>query len=341
MAVKQITKTIFYSLFAACVFFVLHGCSDMGKQPPVWESGMFSPDGKYYVYTWSEIFITQYSKRGNSTFSSGSSTSYLQIIDCATGRKLLEKPLESSEKLTIAEIEDNHVWLVSYEISKRWAPAMFDINSLKMAFSAKDLIQINPSIPMKMQTISFYNNTSGQPGAIFQAVDGRQYVINPQTGKFSFVAQSGERIDTKDETCYQATSSLKDIREVGGTRKKLAKENIESPDDFINPKFLSLEKNENNLHPDPTMYKNNFFVLSPAFTTDNKDMQLTCIDKDSLTTQWSIALPQDINDDKKYNNERFFMESDQLYVANTSNLFVIDLAKGIIKTSYPLFEIKE
>jgi len=341
MAVKQITKTIFYSLVAAYAFFLLHSCSFMGKQPPVWESGMFSPDGKYYAYTWSEMFITQYSKRGNSTFRSGSSTSYFQIIDCATGRKLLDKPLESTEKLTIAEIENNHVWIVSYEISKRWAPALYDINSLKMTFSANDLIKINPAIPMKMQVIRFYKNNSGKPGAVFQAVDGRQYLIDPETGKFSVTAPSKESIDNKDETCYQTISSVKGIREDGGARKKLVKENLESQDDFINPKFLCLEKNEDDIHPEPTMYRNNFFVLSPAFTTDNKEMQLTGIDKVSLATQWSIALPQNENDDKKYNKERFFMNGAQLFVANTSTLFVIDLSKGSIKNSYQLFETKE
>ena len=122
MKPKQFIKTFLFILVTGYLLSMI-SCSEIGTQPPVWKSGMFSPDGKYYVYTWTEMYITQYSKRGNSTFRSGSSTTYLQIIDCTNGQKLLSKPLKSAEMLTIADIENNHVWLVSYEISKRWAPA--------------------------------------------------------------------------------------------------------------------------------------------------------------------------------------------------------------------------
>ncbi len=340
MKPKQFIKTFLFILVTGYLLSMI-SCSEIGTQPPVWKSGMFSPDGKYYVYTWTEMYITQYSKRGNSTFRSGSSTTYLQIIDCTNGQKLLSKPLKSAEMLTIADIENNHVWLVSYEISKRWAPALFDIDSLKMTFSAKDLISINPSIPMKMQVIGYYNNDSDKSGGLFEAADGRQYIIDPHTGKFLETTPSRERIDTKDENCYQTTNRIKDIRLGEGTRKKLMKGNLESKDDFINPEFLALIKNEDEMHATPTIYKNNFFVLSPSFTTDKKEMQLTIMDQDSLSSQWAIALPQNDNEDHTYNKERFFLQGDKFLVANTSNICVIDLQKGTIINTYPLFDIKE
>ncbi|MEO8117223.1 MAG: hypothetical protein ABI653_06190 [Bacteroidota bacterium] len=340
MKPKHIIK-IFLFIFIAGYIFLLNSCSEIGTQPPIWKSGMFSPDGKYYVYSWTEFFVNQYSKRGNATFRSGSSTTYLQIIDCMNGRKLLDKPLKSPEMLTIADIANNHVWLVSYEISKRWAPALFDIDSLKMTYSASDLMNINPAIPMKMQVIGFYNNDSGKPGGVFEAADGRQYLIDPHSGKFLETTASRERIDTKDENCYQTTNNIKDIRMGEGTRKKLMKGNLESKDDFISPEFLALVKNADEMHATPTIYSNNFFVLSPAFTTDKKEMQLTCLDKDSFTTQWSIALPQNENEDHTYNKERFFLQGDKLLVANTSNICVIDLLKSSISATYPLFDVKE
>lgn len=335
------TIKIFLFILLPGYMLLLNSCSEIGTQPPVWQSGMFSPDGKYYVYTWTEFFVNQYSKRGNATFRSGSSTTYLQIIDCTNGKKLLDKPLKSPEMLTIADIENNHVWLVSYEISKRWGPALFNLDSMRMTFSAKDLMNINPAIPMKMQVISFYNNNSGKTGGVFEAADGRQYLIDPQTGKFSETPASREMIYEKDENCYQTSNSIEDISMSGNTRRKLLKGKLESHDDFISPKFLALEKREEDMHDEPTIYKNNFFVLSPSFTTDKKEMQLTCLDKDNLTTQWAIALPQNENEDHTYDKERFFLRGDQMLVANTSGICVIDLQKGSITTTYTLFDIKE
>lgn len=341
MVSYRMIKSISYSLLVVIIFTAVHSCSVLGKQPPEWSSGMFSPDGKYYVYTFSVFFVNQYSKRGNATFRSGSSTSYLQIIDCKTGKKLLKEPLKSANLLTISNIENNHVWLVSYKISKFWAPALFTIDDLKMTFSAEDLMKINPSVPMKMKLINFYENPTGNSGGIFEAVDGRQYLINPETGKFIITTASTERIEKKDADCYQLSDRIEDIRLGTGTRKKLMKGKIESKEDFINPRFLTLDNTDQKMKAPLTIYKNNFFVLSNVFTSDNIEKQLSCIDKDSLKMKWSITIPQKENDGKNYNKERFFIEGDQMLVANTLNLCRIDLQSGRVIATYALFENKE
>ncbi|MBS1729988.1 MAG: hypothetical protein JSS67_04335 [Bacteroidetes bacterium] len=317
------------------------GCSSIGTQPPQWHSGMFSPDGKYYVYTWEEFFVNQYSQRGGATFRAGSTTTYLQVMDCKSGKKILDKPIKSPEILTIVDIENNHVWLQSYEISKSWSPALFDLNTMKMAFSAKDLAAINPSVPMKMGVIRFFKNSPGKSGGFFEATDGRQYIIDPQTGKYQESAPSKQSIETKDQKCYQTNSSLKGFNLSTGTRKKISNKFQESSDDFISPKFLNLQKENENMRDSVTLYQNNFFVLSPSFTTDDKDMLLTCINKDSLNTIWSVALPQNENEDHSYDKERFFLQDKFLMVANTSGLIVIDLPKGSIHALYPFFDINK
>ena len=341
MVFHQSIKSISSSLLAVIILIALNSCSAIGKQPPEWTSGMFSPDGKYYVYTWSEFFVNQYSKRGNATFRSGSSTSYLQIIDCNTGKKLLQEPFKSKNLLTISNIENNHVWLVSYNISKYWAPALFNIDRLQMTYSAEDIMKMNPSVPMKMHVIQFYKNNSGKPGGIFEAVDGRQYLINPETGKFSVITPSGERINEKDDDCYQITDRIEGINLGTGTRIKMIKGKVQSKDDFINPHFLAIDENELDRRASPTIYKNNFFVLSPVFTSDKREMQLSCIQHDNLDTKWIISLPQNENENNKYNKERFFLNGDQMLVANTSNVCKIDVQNGRIITSYVLFETKD
>ena len=70
-------------------------------------------------------------------------------------------------------------------------------------------------------------------------------------------------------------------------------------------------------------------------------MQLSCIQHDNLDTKWIISLPQNENENNKYNKERFFLNGDQMLVANTSNVCKIDVQNGRIITSYVLFETKD
>lgn len=317
----------------------------MGNQPPKWQSGMFTPDGKYYVYTYGQVFVTQYRKRGGSTFSSGVLTNYLQVIDCTSGKKILEKPFKSKQMINIETIEGNQVALWSYKIGEnQYSPAVFDLSSLQMKFSAEDLKKLNPNVPLK--NVNFYfKNTSSDAGIIFEADDGRKKIINPQTGIITNISGEFERVDVKSGTCYQTESSINGYSTTTGTRRKIIKGNARngetfSTDDFISPEFLVINQDSQTNDSELTLFDNNFFVISPISTSDKKQMQLSMLDQNSLKTKWILELPQGEVESNNYNNERFSLLGNKLYVANSTNVIVIDLEKGVIAASYPLFDVK-
>ena len=336
-----------YWIFCICFMMlsILNGCDFMGNQAPKWQSGMFTPDGKYYVYTYGQVFVTQYNKRGGATFSSGILTNYLQIIDCASGKKILEKPFKSKEMINIETIEGNQVALWSYKIGEsQYSPAVFDLGSLEMKFSAEDLKKINPNVPLK--NVNFYfKNTSSQPGVIFEADDGRKKIINPDTGIITNISGEFERVEVKSGTCYQTNRSIKGFSTTTGTRKKIKKGNARngetlSTDDFINPEFLTINQDSRTNDGQLTLFEGNFFVISPISTSDKKQMQLTMLDFNTLKTQWILELPQGEMEANNYNNERFSLKENKLYIANSTNLVSIDLEKGVISANYTLFESK-
>ena len=338
-------RTLLFNSSLFLMMLLMLGCDFMGNQPPQWQSGMFTPDGKFYVYTYGQVFVTQYQKRGGSTFSSGILTSYLQVIDCASGKKMLEKPLKSKEMINIETIEGNQVALWSYKLGdSQYSPAVFDLGSLTMKFNAEDLKKLNPNIPMKNVNL-YFANTSTQPGIIFEADDGRKYIINPETGKISTIAGDFERVDMKSNDCYQTDSSVKGYSKTSGTRQKITKGTWKSAeaistDDFIDPDFLTLDKNSQTNEAELTFYNNNFFILSPISTSGKKQMQISMLDKSTLKTQWIIELPQNETERNNYNHERFSLQGNKLYVANSTNVIVIDLDKGILSAKYPLFQEK-
>lgn len=336
---------LFYFLCILFSILLLNGCGFMGNQPPKWQSGMFTPDGKYYVYTYGQVFVTQYNKRGGATFSSGILTNYLQIIDCAYGKKLLEKPYKSKEMINIETIEGNQVALWSYKIGEsQYSPAVFDLSSLKMKFCAEDLKKLNPNVPLK-NVNSYFKNTSSQPGIIFEADDGRKKIINPETGIITNISGEFERADVKSGTCYQTDRSIKGFGTTNGTRKKIKKGNARngetlSTDDFLSPEFLTIDQDSRTNEGALTLFDNHFFIISPISTSDKKQMQLTMLDFNTLKTKWILELPQGEMESNNYNNERFSLQGNKLYIANSTNVIVIDLEKGMITANYPLFDFK-
>ena len=343
MKTKHRLKSILFKSFLFLLITLMNGCDSIGNQAEQWQSGMFSPDGKYYVYTYGQVFVTQYQKRGGATFSSGILTSYLQVIDCATGNKLLEKPMKSKEMIRIETIEGNQVALWSYKIGdSEYSPAVFDLGLLKMKFSAEDLKKLNPTIPLyKVNT--YYKNTGSQPGIIFEGDDGRKELINPNTGMISLIEGDFPRIDDKSSYCYQVSNTMKGYSTTNGTRRKITKgsgRNLSatSADDFLDPEFLMIDKSTSTDENDLTIYKNNLFILSPISTSDKKRMQITMLDQNTLSTKWTVEIPQQDQQPNIYNKERFMIQGNKLYVANSTNVSVIDMDQGTLAANYILFQ---
>jgi len=341
MKIKKLFQTLFTSILIATIF-LFQGCSFMGNQPPKWQSGIFTTDEKYYVYTYGQVFVTQYQKRGGSTFSSGFLTSYLQVIDINSGKEMLEKPLKSKEMIEIETIEANQVALWSYKIGKNeYSPAVFDLASLKMKFRAEDLKELNPNVPLKNVNI-YFTNTSSNPGIIFEGDDGRKKRINPQTGIITDISGDFERVENKSSDCDQTKSIVENYGMTSGTRQKITKgsgrnSSVTSKDDFLNPEFVVLDDKTDG-KKQVTKYNENFFILSQAVTTNKKLMQLTMLDQKSLQTKWNLQLSQNDQEMNAYNKERFLLKGNKMFLANPTYILVIDLDKGLITEKYPLFK---
>lgn len=329
-------------LLLMATILILNSCG-LGKQEPLWQSGMFSADGKYYAYTYSETTITGIQKKGTATSRQGIITNYLQIIDLSTGEKILKKPYKSKGMLWLREIEDSYIWLQNLNISDGIStPVLFDIASHKMKYTAEDLQKINPEIFAK-STSTFYKETAAGLVSV-EAADGRKYHIDPTSGKASIATGNFQRVQDKNFYCYQTENSIKGIANFGDTRKKLTKKEngntLNSQDDFINPKFLAIDKASLTSKSIATFYGDYFFVISDHSTTDKKDRQLSMLNQNTLQSQWSIAIPQATQEMNNYDKERFFLYNNLLYVSNSTNLIIIDADKGKVTQTIALFTEK-
>lgn len=335
---------LFLSLFLFSFFTVwllaLSGCG-IGSKQNEWESGMFSSDGRYYAYTYDETTVLGTTSTGRS--GSGFLKHYFQIIDLSSGEKLLEKPYRTKGMSDLQEIEGNYIWLNDHNLSNNMVlPVLFDLQSRKMKFDAEELQKTNPGILAK--SIGLFYKSMKKGTVCVEAADGRKYRIDPTTGKATLSTGDFEPIKNKSEHCYQTEGSPDGYRMTGDTRQKITKtegeKNLSSQDDFINPQFLAIDKKELTDNSTVTYYNDCFFILSDNATDSKKDRQLTMLNKNTLQTKWSIALPQN-QQNTNYDNERFFLKGNQLCVANSTHLLVIDADKGTLTKTIKLLTSKK
>ncbi|HTN36227.1 MAG TPA: hypothetical protein VL053_04080 [Arachidicoccus sp.] len=342
MKAARSTKTSFFSIIMT-LSLVFSACDKLGRQPPEWVSGMFTPDGKYYVYTYAERFVIQYSKRGASSKTIGKLTYYLQAIHCATGKKVLETPWKSKEMLSICLLDATDIWLSSFNLNGKPGIALFDLKKQQLRYSPDQLRSINPDLQRLGLEIKLFKNESDSPGLILEMYDGRQYRIDAGTGKTQTINPTTTRIFSQNSDCYQVTNSIKGITRNYSTRTKLFKKNKKDPDlasmdDFIDPAFLSLERKYYGDTKDLTHYRQNFFVLSAANTNNKKALVLSMLDVTTLQTKWSVQLPQEDAKNKTYFKERFFLDGDKMYISSTSGLCLVDLKNGLVMATYSLYK---
>ncbi|MCO6483055.1 MAG: PQQ-binding-like beta-propeller repeat protein [Flavobacteriales bacterium] len=340
------TFSMRHVLWSALLTVSLAGCGVLGTQPGQWVSGMFTPDGKYYVYTYSSIFVTQYSRKGNVRHSQGIISFHLQAIECATGRKRYDEAPKLDGYPVIMDVEGDHVWLVSQlSGTGEQGPGLFSLSAGAMKFSLEDLVEINPGIPLA-NAYNFFTDTA-RPGLMaVEAGDGRRYAIDPATGKLGPVQGELQRVERKDMTRQVLQHTNDDwpegISEEGETRKRLVMDEggISSTDDFIDPELVRAAASSDVLHPAPPLeYQGNIFVLAPMLTGNNaREMQLAMLDLDSLRTSWKLTLPQDEQTVGIYDKERFALVGDRLYLANSSHFLAIDATSGTVIDSLPMLK---
>ncbi|HMN05026.1 MAG TPA: hypothetical protein PKD45_04805 [Flavobacteriales bacterium] len=331
----------------ACVLLGLAGCGILGRQAPQWESGTFTPDGKYYVYTYSAITITRFSKQGAVTRQQGIIRYYLQAIDCATGKDLYEKPrrIEEGSPCIMAAAGDD-VWLFVQSLGGGASgPALFSLGEGRLKLGPADLGKANPGMPID-QAHSFYRLPGGQRGVAIDAGDGRRYAIDPRSGKFTLAPEAKERIERKDMDrrlvqCRSVTF-MDGFSTTPGTREHITRRavGITSVDDFIEPEFVTLSGGGSPVDEAPLMIYKGGIVMVSQMTTghSSREAQVALLDGTDLHTHWAVVPPQGEYWMGVYDMERFSLQGNRLYVANRTHLVTIDADNGAVLQSRPFGE---
>lgn len=311
---------------------------------PVFTSGTFSPDGSYFAYTYDRE-VEMPDVDGSITIRGFAYPTRFQVIDCKTGQRILEEPIESGKygQLYVVRVEDNLVWLLERVDNKGNRIALYDIMAKKFRFEWGALEKLNPTVSWD-KNYTFFVNPAGVDGLLLEASDKRYYRIDPNSGKAETVVGKFEMIDYLSPKNFQVATSSDDYRtqQLHGSRQSITtrQRNTVSADDFIEPKFLTLGKNaEAGDQEATTYYQDHFFVLSPVSSNNEKEMELAMLDKNTLETVWKLQLPQKELKTiiPNYGNERFFIKDDQLWVTNNDYLMTIDLATGKMANPIDLY----
>lgn len=316
---------------------------------PVFQSGVFSEDGNYFVYTY-RLEVEKPDVDGSITMRGFAYPTYFRVIETATG-KVVNKTYESGkhDQMYVVCAEANWVWLLKKVEGQESQIALYDLARQKFKYEFGELEKLNPSVDWK-KTYSFYSNNSEQKGLILEANDKRYYRIDPNTGKTETVQGKFEMLNYIIANDFQVSDRSSDFDEdiINGSRQSITTNSGKtvSQDDFIEVNYLVLDKNKKvvpeHYHEDPsiTYYKNNFFVLSPLTSDNQKDMELAMLDKITLKTVWKLKLPQrELKTfTPNYGFERFFLKGNQLFATNNDYLMTINLENGKILKQEDLYE---
>lgn len=339
-------KSIVRLLALAACTLLLAACSQLGRQEPKVFQGKFSPGGKYYAYIYQSVFIFSYQRTGSRSISNGSLTSYLQLVDTGTGRKLLAKPIKPIEFdcrfPQIGDVSATHVLVAcSDDAGKPQAPLVFSIAAQAVTLTGKAIRERNPGLPVDAaHGYDFYRDRE-QPGAfLLEGGDGRKYRLDPETGIAQVATGRFERADDDQ----QRSGDLPDgLREAGDGRhyieRNLPGSGQRTQEDFLNPEFLVVTANAHASFDTATLFNGGFLVLSRMDKDSGQHKLLTLVDAATLATRWSTPLPQARGDwANDFDKERFKAQGNQLLVANSSQLLRIDLMSGKIVGNVYLVE---
>lgn len=311
--------------------------SPVGLQPPEWRSGVFSPDGKYYVYTYSITDVKSYHSRF------GASTSvrfYLQVIDAPSGVALLEEAIQLQGAPTIVSVDNNALWLSVYNIKEdKASPVLYQIGAKQLKYTARDFKRINPHLPVlgHKGVLPFYACSGHNGDIIIEANDARQYLIEAATGKFSRTPLVKTPLTDKGQRNLQTVSTVPNYTEKGDSRQYIIKKDtqVRSTEDFIDPRFVIRFKEAPLGEPTLFTYTHHIFILSNTSTISHQDKQLSMLDSETLKTIWTLDLPQESQEANTYDVERFAMQEQTLFAVNKTHYFLIDAQKGaIIKSTH-------
>ena len=342
----QLKQTVNSLLAIAAGVLLLASCSEMGRQPAQVFQGDFSASGRYYAYIYHSTFIYSYERKGGSTTRRGSNTNYLQVVDTASGRRLLDKPLEiDSSDCTFPQLgtaNDAYVVIACQgHQGESLAPMVFSLASRTLTFTGAALLERNPGMALDGASFTDFRRDPAQPDAVlFQGKDGRTYRLNPETGAAQVA--NGE-FESFRGISWQLDGELpKGLREAGDGRRYIARENDPTQRtqvDFLKPQYLFLGA-EDSMHERPaTLFDGGMLVLSRTDKTSGQHKLLSLVDPATLAARWSTPLPQTRGDwANDFDTEQFVLQGESLLLANASQLLRIDLKTGKITRNVNLLE---
>lgn len=325
---------------------LLASCSEIGRQPAQVFQGDFSASGRYYAYIYQSAFIYSYERKGGSTVRRGSNTNYLQVVDTASGRKLLDEPLEiDSSDCTFPQLgmaNDAYVVLAcGAHADESLAPMVFSIAAKTVTQTGAALLERNPGMALDGARFTDFRRDPQQPDAIlFQGKDGRTYRLHPETGAAQVAT---DEFESFRGISHQLDGRLpKELEEAGDGRRYIVHRDDparRSQSDFLEPEYLFLTAENGTYEYPATLIDGGFLALSKTDKTSDQHKLLALVDADTLATRWSTPLPQRRGDwAGRFDQERFLWQGNQLLIANASQLLTIDLASGKIVTNVDLVE---
>lgn len=329
------------------------GCK-LGRKEPSLGSAGFSADGKVLAYTYSDIFITQYFRRGNQVRQQGIISYYLALIETSSGEKLLSKPYKTKMMIEVLYNDGENVWLQSLDTRKgKTGLAIFNIPEKKMRFTAEDLNRLNPGIVLDANSNIFVDKEVGRIIAV--ATDGRYYSVDAKNAKCTLLqskdllklaATSKIKKGTGMEPFYapillsQLVQSFDDYQAPVAQRGPLTKgHELISKETFLEAGFVLAKPAFGSVtHNELMDYKAHIFVCSKVTTDNEKDLMLTMVRLSDLSSVWTVALPALSREQNSYHKPYFKLLADTLYVVNSSHLMTIDVQSGKLIATQLLFK---
>lgn len=279
--------------------FVLCSCSEIGEQPPENIQLVATPNGKEVIRLYSVLFVTSYSRTGNSVRRSGSSTLYLEKYDANTGRLLSTKPFKLEGNYKILKITNENIWLSRYNIdTQKQELLVLNLIDFSKTFNSTDLAKINNGLGF--QPNHLYNNPLNVSGVVLQGDDARVYAINEKDGKATLLSDSikPEHFNDLLQKLHNVKMATQRLSFEGATRKRLVanrtdwhakKEPIATQEDFIDP-FIAGVFDESIQEDAPVIVDNALLIVSKTKSTNDFQYQFSIVDTAMLKTKWASVL---------------------------------------------------
>ncbi len=312
---------------------ILSGCSAIGRQPGQLWSVQFTPDGSCLAYTYSEVFVWSYERKGNSSVSHGTAKYYMDMRDAATGRRLFAKPLRMEGAPKIIGISGDLCVVKLYQPSANTSSlCVVDLGKGKVRYNGDDLLRINHNL--KLVPDNQFLNPGPKPGFIFAGEDARTYFLDPGTGRAE-PSEAREQVHAvfRSRNVDQLDADGMNIRFTTGARRKLELNDHASVVDFIEPQLAGAVKEEA-AERVPVLVNGGPVVLAHSSTVHDFNWEVTLLDSASLEPLWSATVVNAPDAAPFFQTEPLFqLMGNRLSMVTSTSLSSFDAGTGVLQWS--------